>query len=1108
MKRLTKKLVSVFLLATFALSPLAALNVSAANDTIKHTAGAVNVSDFVSQYAGSSEYTGYGVGVYSDINSDGQLTLDEKLGDSAPVKTGCYLYAINNDDNTVTIKKQIAIVGDVNCDGAINSDDAKGILAHLKGTALSGISLEAADCNNDGRADINDLLMVSKLGVMSYPTGYSVSATANATEYEEDGVVQYKIDVAPQGGHSVAYVEFTVSYDKSVLEFVGGGKGIGAGWNTWDVDVPVDTDGKILIKAQTSGFAGSSSSAPVLNLQFNAKSVTKDTKTKVSVSGCIGVDTNAKYVVAANSESAQVTIKAPVAAGPSLTTPTVSASDSSSISINIAAGHEYAIATTSTNPALTWKTPTAGHTAYKFDGLQSSKTYYIYYRVAGTQTSTTYLLAQTTAPVVVGLPGPKVEESTKSSLKFDMSDFVDIYISLNSAKPTHLSKWLSVLNSTSGSNYNVGSAQNVTYCTYSIDHNSIVTFSELVTGRYYVYGRDTEGNISNVTICSPVPDFTFGEEVKVNSDYSVSAKWGLIYQYSIDGVNWKSIYSGDDYLDSARTIKISHKTANEPNVTITGLKIGSEYTLYVRVVDGSYPISENCEVKFTLNNSTLRPNAPVSYSKTETSLTFVYEKGVLYSIGSTQYWTLDWSSRGYYPVKTFPAELGSIQYYFDSDTNPSLITFTGLTQYTTYNVYARYATDSVDSLNFALVTAQTKMCWPHLTNADGVCTVCGYKSTSGGTGTGSTTTCKHTATTEKVVSASTCTTAGYKIVECNSCKAEISRTSLPLAQHTTSTRTVASTCTTQGYTETYCTVCGYVANKTLSPLAAHAYTNVVVPATCSSKGYNGLKCSVCNQLEIVANFDMIPHTPASEWITVIEPTVETSGVKELRCTVCQAVVETGVIEKLVNKVTNPNGTVTYIVNTTGTYAVLTDAANSAASENGGVRVVYANGITVELDRIMSAAFMYDNATLAVVEVKSAAEATGNITAAGFNTSVNKIYEITASNAMFVGTGSATVEIPYENVTGLTVSAYYVDAQGNKTKVPAAYDSAKKTVTLTLDHFSTYVISEEVEVAKPSGNGMGATIAIVAIVAVVVVTGVTLGYIVYTSKNSKRRKFKF
>lgn len=1107
MKRLTKKLVSVFLLATFALSPLAAFNVNAASDTIKHTQGAINVSDFLSQYSGSSEYTGYGVGVYSDSNSDGQLTLDEKLGDSAPVKTGCYLYAVKNDDNAVTIKKQIAIVGDVNCDGAINSDDAKALLAHLKGTALTGIALDASDCNNDGKTDIGDLLMISKIGVMSYPTGYSVSATANATEYEEGGVVQYKIDVAPQGSHTVAYVEFIVTYDKNVLEFIGGGKGIGAGWNTWDVDVPVDTEGRILIKAQTGGFAGTSSTAPVLNLQFTAKSVTTDTQTKLSVSGCIGVDTNAKYVVAASAESTQVTIKAPVAAGPTLTTPTVKTSDSSSITINVAAGHEYAIATTATNPALTWKTPTAGTTAYKFDGLQSSKTYYIYYRVAGTSAANTYIMATTTASVVVGLPGPVVDDSTKTSLRFDMSEYVDIYISLNSAKPTHLSKWLSVLHSTSGSNYNVGSAQNVTYCTYSVDHNSIVTFSDLVMGRYYVYGRDTEGNISNVTICAPVPDFTFGDEVKVNSDYSVSAKWGLIYQYSIDGVNWKSVYSGDDYLDSARTIKISHKTANDANVTITGLKVGSQYTLYVRVVDGSVPISENCEVKFTLDNSTLRPNAPVSYSKTETSLTFVYEKGVLYSVGSTQYWTIDWSSRGYYPVKNFPAELGSIKYYFDSDTNPSLITFTGLSQYTTYNIYARYASDSVDSLNFALVTAQTKMCWPHLTNDSGVCTVCGYKSTSGGT-SGGTTTCKHTSTTEKVGMASTCTTAGYKIVECNSCKAEVSRTPLPLAQHTLSTRTVASTCTTQGYTETYCTVCGYVSSKTLSPLSAHAYTNVVVPATCLSKGYNGLKCSVCGQLEIVANFETIPHTPASEWITVIEPTVETSGVKELRCTVCQTVVETGVIEKLVNKVTNPNGTVTYIVNSEENYAVLTDAANSAASENGGVKVVYASGISVELDRVMSAAFMYDNATLAVVEVKSAAEASGNITAAGFNTNVNKVYEITASNAMFVGTGSATVEIPYENVTGLTVSAYYVDAQGNKTKVPAAYDSAKKTVTLTLDHFSTYVISEEVEVAKPSGNGMGATIAIIAIAAVVLVTGVTLGYIVYTSKNSKVRKFKF
>ncbi|MBR7083541.1 MAG: hypothetical protein IKI51_05915, partial [Clostridia bacterium] len=225
--------------------------------------------------------------------------------------------------------------------------------------------------------------------------------------------------------------------------------------------------------------------------------------------------------------------------------------------------------------------------------------------------------------------------------------------------------------------------------------------------------------------------------------------------------------------------------------------------------------------------------------------------------------------------------------------------------------------------------------------------------------------------------------------------------------------------------------------------------------------------------------------------------------KDYVCSRCGEVLKTEVIPKLINYIKNANGTGTYEITVAEDRALVTDAAKLAIADgDASVRVVFPNGTSVELDPAMTVAFLRSNSYINVKKLTSDAEASGDLGKAGFSSTTNAVYEITAENAV-IANGKATVTINYDaTAEGGAVNVYFVNAEGKKTKLNSTYSGGKLSFETT--HFSTYVIEQ----GKAKGSNTGLIIAIIAIVAVVIATGGTFGYMVYTSKKTKKRKFNF
>ena len=103
--------------------------------------------------------------------------------------------------------------------------------------------------------------------------------------------------------------------------------------------------------------------------------------------------------------------------------------------------------------------------------------------------------------------------------------------------------------------------------------------------------------------------------------------------------------------------------------------------------------------------------------------------------------------------------------------------------------------------------------------------------------------------------------------------------------------------------------------------------------------------------------------------------------------------------------------------------------------------------------------------------------------------------------MFTGGGKATVSLPYTVAEGNEATVYFVDSQGNKTKMKSTYSNG--VLTFETSHFSTYVVEQ-----TPAKQTSGVAIAIIAVLAVLIATGATFAYIVYKSKHGKaRNRFK-
>ena len=151
---------------------------------------------------------------------------------------------------------------------------------------------------------------------------------------------------------------------------------------------------------------------------------------------------------------------------------------------------------------------------------------------------------------------------------------------------------------------------------------------------------------------------------------------------------------------------------------------------------------------------------------------------------------------------------------------------------------------------------------------------------------------------------------GYKVVKCQVCGKEISRTkvTLPKTEHTVVVdKAVAATCTTEGLTEgSHCSVCKEVllAQKKIAKtdhVPGEAQTEIETEATCKSEGtgYKVVKCQACGK-EISRTEVTLPKTEhiESDWIIDKQATVDAAGSKHKVCVVCKEVVKEETIEKL------------------------------------------------------------------------------------------------------------------------------------------------------------------------------------------------------------------
>ena len=76
----------------------------------------------------------------------------------------------------------------------------------------------------------------------------------------------------------------------------------------------------------------------------------------------------------------------------------------------------------------------------------------------------------------------------------------------------------------------------------------------------------------------------------------------------------------------------------------------------------------------------------------------------------------------------------------------------------------------------------------------------------------------------------------------------------------------------------------------------HNYVATVTEKTCTTDGYTTYTCSDCGRYYI-SDYQVAGHTPG-EWEIITPATTTTEGEKVKKCTVCQEIVETQVIEKI------------------------------------------------------------------------------------------------------------------------------------------------------------------------------------------------------------------
>ena len=137
-----------------------------------------------------------------------------------------------------------------------------------------------------------------------------------------------------------------------------------------------------------------------------------------------------------------------------------------------------------------------------------------------------------------------------------------------------------------------------------------------------------------------------------------------------------------------------------------------------------------------------------------------------------------------------------------------------------------------------------------------------------------------------VVTAPTCTEAGFTTYTCSVCKDSYQDSQIAATGHSYRAVVTAPTCTEAGFTTYTCTTCShsYIGDE-VTP-SGHSYKATVTPPTCTEAGYTAYVCRHCNDSYIGDRTEATGHSYVT---TVTPPTCTEAGYSTHTCSACHYV---------------------------------------------------------------------------------------------------------------------------------------------------------------------------------------------------------------------------
>ena len=170
---------------------------------------------------------------------------------------------------------------------------------------------------------------------------------------------------------------------------------------------------------------------------------------------------------------------------------------------------------------------------------------------------------------------------------------------------------------------------------------------------------------------------------------------------------------------------------------------------------------------------------------------------------------------------------------------------------------------------------------------------------------------------DAVVVDATCTEKGTSTITCKKCSHQ-EVTDIPATgHHYVESEKTAATCGQAGSVTYKCSNCGDTYSEPIDQLEHDYAVTSTVEATCTEGGYTLETCKNCGDTQKTNETEAVGHDDG-EWTTTAEAQLGVAGSKELRCTKCQALLDTQEIPMLMTdgtdsvyyyEVRNEDGTV-------------------------------------------------------------------------------------------------------------------------------------------------------------------------------------------------------